>query len=385
MPRIGVPPRVPRALLALRIHEYRPLMPPLSTLPRQGLAQLFPRRRVFATLGLSLLWGLLLAPGWQSNRAGLLLRTMEIGLVAMIAFGVAERWPRRLPRWIARWVLQVAAVAAVILPTVLVIYVVSTGAHEPPFWKDKQRLTGFGTLVFTGLLFAPWVAVTALVRQRDTFMRHQALAFQLERSELERKAVDARLRLLQAQVEPHFLFNTLANVRELVDSGSPQASDVLNSLIAYLRAAVPRINDPATTLGQEIDLVRAYLELMQLRMPDRLRYSLHADAAAYDLRCPPMTLLALVENAVKHGIDPSEEGGRIDVRVEARDGRCRAQVNDTGIGLQANGPASLGTGLAALRERLQLTFGAEAQLTLSPNIPHGVCADLYLPAWRKPA
>jgi len=356
-------------------------MPPPPLPPARGLGHLFNRRRVFATLALSLAWGALLSPLWTSHRAGLLLRTAEISLVAMTAFGIVEQWPRRLPRWAARWVLQVIAVALVIVPTVLVIYVVSTPPGGPHFWQDSERASGLISLSVTGLLFAPWIAVTSLVRQRDSFMRNQALAFQLERSELERKAVDARLRLLQAQVEPHFLFNTLANIRELVDSGSPQASDVLNSLIAYLRAAVPRINDPATTLGQEIELVRAYLELMQMRLPDRLQFTLHVDAAAHALRCPPMTLLALVENAVRHGVDPSEEGGRIDISVRVSNGRCHARVSDTGIGLQQGRSAGLGTGLSSLRERLRLTFGEEARLTLNAIAPHGTCADVDIPAW----
>lgn len=359
-------------------------MPSAATPPR-GFAHVFNRRRVLATFALSASWGVVLTPVWTSGAFALIGRTVLIGGIAMLAFGLAEQWPRRLPRWIARWVLQVLAVAAVILPTVLFIYIASTPQGAVPFWKDSDRLSGFGLLVVTGLLFAPWVAVTALVRQRDSFMRHQALVFQLERSELERKAIDARLRLLQAQVEPHFLFNTLANVRELVESGSPRASGVLASLINYLRAAVPRINDPATTLGQELDLVRAYLELMQMRMPDRLQYSLQVDAAAHTLRCPPMTLLTLVENAVRHGIDPSEDGGRIDVSVRVADGCCHARVVDTGMGLQANGSSGLGTGIAALRERLQLTFGTEARLTLTPVLPHGTCADLHIPAWRQRA
>lgn len=360
-------------------------MPAPAPPPPRGLKHLFNRRRVVATLALGLLWGLLLSPSWTSSRAGLLLRTLEISLVAMTAFGIAEQWPRRLPSWLARWVLQVLAVALSIIPMVWLIYAASTGHGEPPFWKDKERLSGFGTLVVTGLLFAPWIAVTALVRQRDSIMRAQALAFQLERSEFERRAVDARLRLLQAQVEPHFLFNTLANVRELVDSGSPQASSVLGSLIAYLRAAVPRINDPATTLGQELELVRAYLDIMQMRMPDRLQYSLLADAAAARLRCPPMSLLALVENAVRHGIDPSEEGGRIDIDIQVENGRCRLVVADTGLGLRRDAAGGLGTGLAALRERLRLTFGAEASLSLGATEPHGVTAVLEFPAWPATA
>jgi LytS/YehU family sensor histidine kinase len=238
--------------------------------------------------------------------------------------------------------------------------------------------------LFIGVLFAPWMALGAMVRQRDALARHQALSFQLERSELERQALDARMRLLQAQVQPHFLFNTLANVRALVRAGSPQAPAVLDSLIAYLRAAVPRLDEPTTTLAQELELVHAYLELMHMRMPDRLQFTLHADEAAAGLRCPPMTLLTLVENAVRHGIDPSEEGGRIEVSVTLRDGRCFARVVDTGVGLQHTDDG-LGTGLSTLRERLQLAFGGDAQLRLSGLVPHGLCAEVEFPAQRSAA
>src|SRR5262249_12965211 len=158
------------------------------------------------------------------------------------------------------------------------------------------------------------------------------------------------------QVAPHFLFNTLANVQALVDAGSPQASVVLRSLIAYLRAAVPRLHEPATTLGHELQLVQAYLELTHMRMPDRLQFALHVDEGARELRCPPITLLTLVENAVRHGIDPSEEGGRIEVDVRRRGDRCLVRVSDTGVGLEEEG-GGLGTGLSTLRERLQLVFG----------------------------
>src|SRR5207245_1189237 len=178
---------------------------------------------------------------------------------------------------------------------------------------------------------------------------------------------------------PPFLFNTLANVQALVDAGSPRASDVLGSLIAYLRASVPRLNDPATTLGEETTLVQAYLELMHMRMPDRLQFAMHVDEAARALRCPPMTLLTLVENAVRPGVDPSEEGGRIEVHVHRRDGRCVVRVSDTGVGLRPAADGQ-GTGLTTLRERLQLAFGGDAHLRLSAVSPHGACAELEFPA-----
>ncbi|MBF5045869.1 sensor histidine kinase [Aggregicoccus sp. 17bor-14] len=345
----------------------------------QGLARVLGLRRLGITLLFSGVLGALVGLHWTTGPGSAAVRALLVGLVALGVFGLFERWPRRLPRWLARWVLQVLGVAAAVPVTTFALFALSTPAGAPPFWRVAERVNGFLMLSVVGLLFAPWVALAALVRQKDALARHQALAFDLERSELERRALDARLRLLQAQVSPHFLFNTLANVRELVDAGAPQASQVLGSLIAYLRAAVPRLQEPATTLGQELELVRAYLELMHMRMPDRLQYALHADEAALALPCPPMTLLTLVENAVRHGIDPSEEGGHIEVRVTEAGGRCRVQVSDTGVGL-GRAEAGLGTGLSTLRERLQLVFGPEAQLQLAPLAPHGVRAEVQFPS-----
>ncbi len=335
-------------------------------------------RRVRFTLGVATLFGLLLSIGNETATYVIVARAWMVGLAAMLAFGLFEQWPRRLPRWLARSALQLIGIVAAVPIAAAFAYVVTTGG-DPQFEHDEKRVMGYGMLTFTGVLFAPWIAVGALLKQRDAFARDQALAFDLEKSELERRALDARLRLLQAQVEPHFLFNTLANVQALVDAGSPQASNVLKSLIAYLRAAVPRMHETATTLGQELDLVRAYLELMQMRMPDRLQFALHIDPAATGLRCPPMTLLTLVENAVRHGVDPSEEGGRIDVDVWLREGRCLVRVTDTGVGLKLTSDG-LGTGLSTLRERLQLAFSGDAQLRLTEVEPHGVCAELQFPA-----
>jgi len=345
----------------------------------RGFALLLGWPRVCFTLGVSLFLGVLIGTGWTSGMFSAVQRTVALGLTAMLVFGLFEQWPRRLPAWIARWVLQVFSVAFVVPVATFVIYVLSTAPGAPPFWAEKERMEGFALLSGLGVLLAPWLALGALVRQKDALARHQALAFDLERSELERQALDARLHLLQAQVKPHFLFNTLANVQALVDTGSPQASAVLGSLIAYLRAAMPRLNDTTTTLEQELRLAQAYLELMHMRMPDRLQFTLHADPQARALQCPPMTLLTLVENAVRHGIDPSEEGGCIDILVQRRGERCCVRVSDSGVGLQPGGSGP-GTGLATLRERLLLSFGGDAQLRLSAQSPHGVCAELEFPA-----
>ncbi len=341
-----------------------------------GLALVLGWRRLRFALVLGGVWGLLMSINSGTPTVSWLLRTLLVVFGAVLAYGLTEQRPLHLPSWLARWVFQLLAVVVAVPLAAFVGYSLTT---EWPFWLQRQRLQGFGIVTFMGILVGPWIALAAMVRQREALARTQALAFSLERSELERQALDARLRLLLAQVQPHFLFNTLANVRALVGSGSPQAPHVLDSLINYLRAAVPRLQEPATTLGQEVQLVRAYLELMQMRIPDRLQYALHVEPEALTLRCPPMTLLTLVENAVRHGIDPSEEGGRIDVDVRLRSGLCEIRVTDTGLGLGAGNPG-LGTGLTTLRERLQLAFGSRVQLRLGTHAARGVCAELDLPA-----
>jgi len=169
-------------------------------------------------------------------------------------------------------------------------------------------------------------------------------------------------------------------VQALVETGSPLAVAVLRSLIAYLRAALPRLHEGgAATLGDEAALVRAYLELMHMRMPDRLQYEVQLDDSLLGLRFPPMALLTLVENAVRHGIDPSEEGGRIVVGAQrdTNNGELRLWVSDSGVGLTAD--ARGGTGLANLRSRLQGAFGAGVRLELTANAPHGTRAEIALP------
>ena len=322
-------------------------------------------RRLGVALALALAIALLLRPTWTTGLGPLLLRTGTLALVGLLMFTLFEHWPKQLPPWLARWVLQVLSVGVAMPITTLTIYLVSTKAGAPPFWLDKNRMDGWMMLTFLSILIAPWTALAALLRQREAFARHLEL--------------EARFHRLQMQVAPHFLFNTLANVQALVDAGSPQAASLLRSLTAYLRAAVPQLDEPAATIGRELELARAYLELMHMRMPDRLQFELRADDAALALRCPPTTLLALVENAVRHGIDPSEEGGRIDVEVRQRGGRCVIRVSDSGVGLHQSNPG-LGTGLSALRERLKLMFGGHAELRVVAREPRGVCAEVEIPA-----
>ncbi len=352
------------------------LLSSLSTPP-----PMYGWQRVKVVLAVALILSIMMKLTWAAWWITIFVRLALIGMIQLTAFGIVERWPKRLPRWVARWVLQVAAVAIVVPFAAALVYTLMYFDDPIPWYQESKKLAGFGQMIGAGLLFSPWIAMSALYRQITGQAQRQALSFELERSELARDALDSRLRLLQAQVEPHFLFNTLANVRELVDSGSSQASQVLGNLIAYLRAAVPNLNNPANTLGQELELVRAYLELMHMRMPDRLQFSFDVDDAVRPMSCPPMSLLTLVENAVRHGIDPSEEGGRIDVTVRLQNNRCVAQVRDTGVGLSGTQASKgLGTGLVNLRERLQLLFSDQAQLRLTALEPHGFLAEITFPA-----
>jgi two-component sensor histidine kinase len=342
--------------------------------------RLLGRRLPFA-IGFATLIGLLNSLASVLPTVMVVGRALVVGAFALTAFSLFEQWPRRLPSWLARWVLQLLGVVVSVPLGALFAYWLTTGG-DFQFLRVRMSLAGLALLTVTSLFFAPWIALGAMVRQREALARSQKLAFELERSELERQALDARMRLLQAQVQPHFLFNTLANVQALVDTGSPKASQVLGTLIAYLRAAVPSLNESFSTLRDELALARSYLELMHLRMPDRLQFAIHADDHALSLRCPPLALLTLVENAVRHGIDPSEDGGRIDIHVQRWDSRCRVLVSDTGVGLKQAG-GGLGTGLSTLRERLQLSFGSGTQLNLTEVEPHGVCVELVFPAQRS--
>ena len=360
-----------------------PPLPPPS--PPRGFARAWSWRRLRTLLLAAFLTSLPLAAAWSGSYRVLLARLLIAGLLLLLVFAIFERHPARLPAWLERWMLQIAAVAFAVPFVVGVAYMFTSWGYTTPFGHDVKRQMGYAMIVGASLLVAPWVALAALFRQVTGEARHRELAFALERSQLERQALDARVAVLRRQVEPHFLFNTLANVRELVESGSPQASEVLASLIAYLRAAVPRLDSETATLGQELELVRAYLEVMQMRIPDRLQFLVQADSALHEQPFPAMALLTLVENAVRHGVDPREEGGRIEVRVQREGARLRAQVLDTGMGLRAGFEHGSGTGLANLRERLRLLYGKAASLALVPLSPHGTSAEILVPLDSGPA
>jgi len=310
--------------------------------------------------------------------AELLGRTLFVSTLLLLVFVAAQRVPEtKLPRWLPRWLFTVMAVGVAAPLGTLAIYLATVGGRASEFFSSEPRVTGFFIIAITALVLGLLITLTAQLREREARARSQALEFELERSRLEKQAVDARLALLQAQIEPHFLFNTLANVQALVESNSPRAPGVLKSLIAYLRAAMPRLAEREPTLADELALVRAYLELMQMRMPDRLRFAIDIDPALQGRRFPAMALLTLVENAVRHGIDPSEEGGRIEIGAQALPQGLRLWVSDDGVGLSEH--EEPGIGLSNLRARLTAFFGPGAALHMHERSPHGLQAEVVLP------
>ena len=330
-------------------------------------------------IGFGITAAVLVSPIFVTSFVVVLGRTLFVSMVLLLVFIGAQRVPEtKLPGWLPRWLFTVIAVGLAAPLATFVVYLLSVGGSVTDFVRSEPRVTGFFVIATTALVLGLLITLTAQLREREARARTLALQFELERSRLEKQAVDARLALLQMQIEPHFLFNTLANVQALVESNSPRAADTLKSLIAYLRAAMPRLNDEAPTLGNEVALARAYLELMQMRMPDRLDFSVAVDPKLHALRFPRLALLTLVENAVRHGIDPSEEGGRIEVGADSGPAGCRVWVQDSGLGLSEH--AEPGTGLSNLRARIAGFFGPGAALSLSEAAPHGLRAEIAWPA-----
>ena len=270
------------------------------------------------------------------------------------------------------------------------------GAPLPHQLRDSIRATvangmwrvGVGSALI--LAFIPLFAML-LIAKFFIDRSHRALAFAEEKeeeaqlSDMRRQMTEARLQALQAQVEPHFLYNTLANVQALTEVDPPAANQLVGHLIAYLRAALPKMRESTSTVGQEVERVRAYLNILKMRMGERLAFDIHVADDLLTLPFPPMMLPTLVENAIKHGLEPQREGGRIDVLVtrEWRDGQDRLllQVRDTGAGLSEQGvQSSSGVGLSNLRERLRALYGDDARFTLEANEPCGVLATIDIPA-----
>ncbi|WP_133646227.1 sensor histidine kinase [Paraburkholderia flava] len=200
-----------------------------------------------------------------------------------------------------------------------------------------------------------------------------------EAAELRQSETAARLALLQAQIEPHFLFNTLANVRSLIERDQAGASAMLDHLNRYLRASLGRTRKPVSSLEEELELIDALLSIAAMRLGDRLRYSVDLPHALRQLPLPPLLLQPLVENALIHGIEPAIEGGDIRIEIAREADMLSLAVIDTGVGLGKVSTLHGGVGLANVRARLAALYGDAARLSIESNATRGVTARLLLP------
>jgi signal transduction histidine kinase len=261
---------------------------------------------------------------------------------------------------------------------------------------DDDRTTTHRVITFRGILgdlgstlliilFAYLVAAKVVVRkvaESDAKMRTAVDA--AEREAVERQLVQARLQVLQAQVEPHFLFNTLATVDYLIETDPPKASQMQKALITYLRGALPQMREGTSTLGREMSLIRSYLDLIKMRIEDRLEVEINVPRELEAAEFPPMMLQSIVENAIQHGIEPKPEGGKVAVTARVQGDQLWVEVDDTGIGFTdtdvLDAPTKgTGLGLNNIRERLAVLYGVRGRLQLRSDDVKGTRVRIGVP------
>ena len=207
-----------------------------------------------------------------------------------------------------------------------------------------------------------------------------------EAESLKRQVVEARMAAMQAQVEPHFLFNTLASIDHLIETDPPRASQMQKNLIALLRASMPTMREAAGNgsggqrdLGRELQVISPYLEILKVRMEERLTTEIDVPEGLQSAEFPSMMIQTLVENAIKHGLEPKAEGGHLRVKAEVLHGKLAVSVADTGLGFGKAATAGTGVGLANVRERLQLLYGSRASVAVTANEPSGTVVTITVP------
>jgi sensor histidine kinase YesM len=233
------------------------------------------------------------------------------------------------------------------------------------------------TLAFLLIIASFIIKVVAGGKRRAELTANEATN-RAETEQLERTVLEARMEALQAQIEPHFLFNTLASIDQLIQTDPPRASKMQQSLIRYLRSAMPQMREGSRpSLGQQVKLCSAFLEIMSVRMEGRLQPVVSVPEGLKSAVFPSMTLQTLVENAIKHGLEPKPEGGRLEIGAEIVDGQLAVHVLDNGIGFMPK--AEAGVGLANVRERLKALYSGRAELIISVPPGGGTCATIKVP------
>jgi sensor histidine kinase YesM len=244
------------------------------------------------------------------------------------------------------------------------------------FYPNFPR-TNFWQVILSAMIFSAAASYSFISRAR---LRHRNELIEQERTRriaVEKESLSANLRMLQAQIEPHFLFNTLSNIVSLIDTQPGKGKSMLLDLTKYLRTSLVRTLPEKTTLAQEIDMIKAYLNIQKIRMDERLSFKIDVSDILRQESFPPMLLQPLVENAVKHGLEPKVEGGQIIIKAAKENNIMKIEVTDTGMGFSDFNKS--GVGIANVRERLTLLFGEKGRLMIEENKPQGVRAIIEVP------
>jgi signal transduction histidine kinase len=309
-----------------------------------------------------------IALAWLDHAAEL--SVLAVGLT--ITYTLFEQATWRQPRVRRLALCCVVLLALSSLATLLLYGYYAHGfAHLPPLLRLLAESLRFG-------LPAVFLVLVADVHHRALQVDAAAHRAELARAQSGHDETEQQLALLQAQIEPHFLFNVLGNLRRLYRTEPQAGADAIGSLMRYLRAALPQLRSRQATLGDELELVRAYLDLLQVRMGDRLAFFIDAEATHETLEFPPMLLMTLVENAIKHGVEPIG-GGSVCIRVHGERDTLHVAVIDDGAGLSGAPSGGGGVGLVNVRRQLAARYGNRAQLTLEGRSPRGTRAAIAIP------
>jgi len=318
---------------------------------------------------------------WHVN----LVYSLAIGTISWLTIDLGCLWWTRESeiRWPSGWRGPALVAAGIVLgfsagSAIGYAYQTSVAAIAPPSPAEIFWIPMVLTMTVT------------IVTSAGFYLLGKARHLQTQMAEARREAAEARLTLLRAQLDPHMLFNTLANLQTLIATDVGRAQTMLEHLTQYLRATLDGSRGPAHTLRDEFALLRDYLELMAVRMGPRLRYSLDLPEALAGAALPPLLLQPLVENAIRHGLEPRIEGGQVWVRASAliSHGTTRLEliVRDDGLGLSAprqnHGHPRKGFGTAQIRERLTSRYGDQARFELTSPPEGGTIARIELP-WHS--
>jgi sensor histidine kinase YesM len=243
--------------------------------------------------------------------------------------------------------------------------------------SDVYERHGLIQLLFLGVMFGSIITYIFSSRAQIVDSEARIQEEKIKRLTSEKKAAESNLKLLQAQIEPHFLFNTLSNVLSLLDTNPKKGKSMLVDFVQYLRASISKIREEKATLGQEMEMIRSYLNIFKVRMGDRLQYKIDLPKNLEATAFPPMLIQPLVENAIKHGLEPKVNGGEISISGMEKDGILKLEVVDTGMGFREERVS--GVGLANIRERLRSLYGNKGRLMLEEHQPHGLKATIEVP------